>query len=369
MYTNTPHPQQAQDPVIDPTPQGASLGDCLAMLQPRWKHLMATLVVSTCAAYGLTYLIPPTFTARTVLISPQQQQSSATAAIASISALSGLVGANVKSPADQYVALLQSVSVADKLVERFKLRDVYKVDYLTDARRDLRDNTRIFAGKKDGLITVEVDDHDPKRAAEIANAYIAELRELSARLAISEAQQRRVFFEEQLKGSRDNLIAAQQRMEGSGLTATAIKAEPKAAADAYAQTKAEVATLEMRLAASRRQYTENSSVIQQQVAALQSARSQLRAMEKPSSPGDQTGYLSAYREFKYQEALFEIFSRQFELAKLDEARDGTTFQVVDLAVPPEKKSKPKRSIIAAIAGLLLTAAMAGRLLLTGLRRS
>ncbi|RTL22453.1 MAG: lipopolysaccharide biosynthesis protein [Burkholderiales bacterium] len=367
MTTSSLH--RGQELVNDFPSQGASLGDCINVLRPRWKLLVVTLASTTGAAYGLTYLIPPTFTARTVLISPQQQQSSGAAAMASISALSGLIGANVKNQADQYVALLQSVSIADKLVERFKLREVYDVDSATDARRDLRDNTRVFAGKKDGLITVEVDDHDPKRASDMANAYIVELQELSARLAISEAKQRRVFFEEQLKGARDSLIAAQQRMEASGLTATAIKAEPRAAADAYAHTKAEVSSLEMRLAASRRQYTENSSVVQQQLAALQSAQSQLRAMEKPSPPGDQTSYLSAYREFKYQEALFEIFSRQFELAKLDEARDGTTFQVVDAATTPEKKSKPKRSIIAAIAGLLLTTALASRLLMTGLRQN
>lgn len=368
MSSTTFSQPQSGAPVSDHTTKGASLSDCFDALRPHWKHLLATLVVSTGAAYGLTYLIPPTFTARTVLISPQQQQSSAAAAMASISALSGLAGANLKSQADQYVALLQSVSIADKLVERFKLREVYAVDYLTDARRDLRENTRVFAGKKDGLITVEVDDQDPKRAADMANAYITELRSLSARLAISEAKQRRVFFEEQLKSTRDSLVAAQQRMEGSGLSATAIKSEPKAAADAYANARAEVAALEMRLAASRRQYTENSSVIQQQLAALQSAQSQLRAMEKPLPPVGQAGYLSAYREFKYQEALFDIFSRQFELAKLDEARDGTTFQVIDSATAPERKSKPKRSVIAAVAGLLLTAMLASRLLVTGARR-
>jgi uncharacterized protein involved in exopolysaccharide biosynthesis len=368
MSMKTSSLQQAQDPVNDPAAQGASLGDCVDMLRPRWKQLLATLVVTTGAAYGLTYLIPPTFTARTVLISPQQQQSSASAAMAQLSALSGMVGANVKSQGDQYVALLQSVSVADKLVERFKLREVYEVDYQTDARRDLHANTRDFAGKKDGLITVEVDDRDPKRAADMANAYIAELRELCARLAISEAQQRRVFFEEQLKTTKDRLTIAQQRMEGSGMTATTIKAEPKAAAEAYAQTRAEIASLEMRIAVSRRQYTEGSPVIQQQLAALRSAQSQLREMEKPPSPGNQAGYLSAYREFKYQEALFDIFSRQFEMAKLDEARDGTSFQVVDTATVPEKKSKPKRLIISAVAGLLLTLAMVGGMLATQLSR-
>jgi len=361
----TPLPP-VQDPMSASAIQGTSLIECLNILRPRWKSLLSTLVISTSTAYGLTYLIPPTFTARTVFISPQQQ-SSASSAMAQLSALSGLVGANVKSQSDQYVALIQSTTIADKLVDRFKLREEYSVDFQADARRDLASNTRVFAGKKDSLITIEVDDRDPKRAAEMANAYITELRELSARLSITEAQQRRVFFEDQLKQARDSLTTAQQRMEASGLSASAIKAEPKAAADVYARTKAEVAGLEQRLAAIRNQYAENSSVVQQQMAALQSAQAQLRTLEKPSANSDQSSYISAYRDFKYQEALFEIFSRQFELAKLDEARDGTAFQVIDVATIPEKKSKPKRIVISAVAGLLLTMLVTGRFLFIGSR--
>lgn len=347
---------------------GISLSEIYAATRP---HLLKAAILSISAgvlAYGVALLLPPTFTARTSIISPQQQQNSAAAALASLGALAGFGGGAVKSPADQYVAIMQSETVSNRLIDRFKLMDVYEAKYRVDALKALGSNVRISAGKKDGLITVEVDDKTAERAAQIANAYAEELRWVSNNMALTEAQQRRSFFEQQLKQTKQELMNAQLRVQKTGFTSGALKSEPKAAAESYARTKAEISAAEIRMAMLRKTLTENAPEVQQQASVLGSLRTQLAQLEQPTNSPTSQDYVSAFREFKYQEALFDIFAKQFEVAKLDESRDGTLVQVLDPAAPPERRSKPKRSMIAAssalLAGLLSVVFFACR----GLRR-
>ncbi len=338
----------------DPTPtladddEGLSLLDLAVPLVEHWQLLIAGPLLAGLAALGIAFAIPPTFTARTTFMPPQQQQSAAAAALQSLGALAGLAGAagNVKSPADQYVALMQSTTVADRLIDEFKLMQVYDKKFRVDAHAELKENVRITAGKKDGLISVEVDDEDPKRAADMANRHVDELRRLTGQLALTEAQQRRVFFETQLAQTRDRLTEAQQSLQASGFNAGAIKAEPKAAAEGYARLRAEVTAAEVRLQALRRSLADNTPEVQQQQAALGALRAQLARLEAASEGANGPDYIGRYREFKYQETLFDLFARQYELARLDESREGALIQVVDVAVPPEKKSKPKRALVA-----------------------
>lgn len=318
-------------------------------VMPKWVSIVAIGVCAGLLAYGGTFLIAPTFTARASFISPQQQQNSAAAALASIGALAGLAGAGgaIKSPADQYIAVMQSATVSNRIIDRFKLIDLYQSKFRVDAQRTLKERVHLTAGKKDNIISVEVDDTDPTRAAEMANGLIEELRWVTNNLALTEAQQRRTFFELQLQKSKENLRTAQLDLQKTGFTAGALKSEPKSAAEAYARTKAELAAADVRLGTLRRSLTESSVEIQQLLAAQAALRAQLSRFEQPLELNSNQDYVSAYREFKYQEALFEIFAKQFELAKMDEAREGTLIQVLDAATPPERKSKPARSIIAA----------------------
>jgi len=346
---------------VEDDDEGIDLLDLALPLLQHWKLLVAGPLLAGIVALGITYLIKPTFTSRTVFLPPQQQQSAAASALASLGALSGLVGAaaGVKSPADQYVALLQSTTVADRLIDEFKLMQVYDREYRFEARKDLADNVRIALGKKDGLITVEVDDEEPQRAADIANRHVDELRRLTSQLALTEAQQRRVFFESQLKKTRDDLIQAQQQLQASGFNPGALKAEPKAAAEGYARLKAEVTAAEVRLQTLRRNLSETTPEVQQAQTMLGALREQLGKAEASTDLRGGPDYISKFREFKYQETLFELFSRQYELARLDESREGALIQVVDVAKPAERKSKPKRAIIAVattLATLLLLAA-------------
>ena len=317
--------------------------DMLITLAALWKSMLLVPLAAGCIALGITYLIAPTFTARTSFLPPQQGGAASTA-LSSLGALANLAaGGGVRAPADQYVAMLQSTTVLDRMIDRFDLQKVYDRDYRFEARRELADNTHIVLSKRDGIIAVEIDDGSAKRAADMANAYVDELRSITARLAITDAQQRRVFFERQLTQTRDRLVAAQVALQGSGFNQGALKAEPKAAAEAYARLKADATTVEVRLQALRGSLVDNAPEVVQHQATLAALRAKLASAEQASSGTGDADYIGKYREFKYQETLFEQISRQYELARVDEAREGALIQVIDPATQPEKKSKPKRA--------------------------
>ena len=311
-------------------------------------------LVAALAALALTFVIKPSFTARTTLLPPQQQQQNAASiALASLGALSSVAGAasNLRTPADQYLALLQSDAISDRLIDEFKLIEVYDEDYRIEARRELAKRSHMAVGKKDGLITIEVEDKSPERAAALANRYVDELRKLTSRLALTEAQQRRVFFARQIDETREKLTQAQLALQASGFSAGALRAEPRAAADAYARARAEATAAEVRLQVLRRNLADNTPEVQQQLSTLATLKAQIARLEGSSDVAQGPDYVAKYREFKYQESLFEMLARQFELARLDEAREGALIQVVDTAAAPEKKSWPKRGVITAATGL------------------
>lgn len=327
-----------------------NLLDLVITLRENLKLLLVGPIVAGGIALGASSLIKPTFTAITTFLQPQQQQSAASAVLQGLGALGGLAGSvgGVKNPADQYVAFLKSRSVQDSLVKRFALRQRYDAELHEDALRRLQEATRFNAGK-DGLIRIEFDDHDPQFAADLANAHIEELRKLLDRLAITEAQQRRAFYEKQLQQTRDKLAAAQATLQKSGISDGTLRAEPKTAAEGYATLKAAVTAAQVKLQSMRTYMTAQSpefKIAQSELAALQT---QLSGMEAANTARGGDDYIVKYRDFKYQEALFEMFAKQFELAKLDEAREAPPIQVVDKAQPPERKSKPRKILIALIA--------------------
>lgn len=328
--------------------EGKGLLDLLVPLVSHRRLIIGGSLLAGLIAAGVTFIIPPTFTARASFLTPQQQGSAAASALANLGALAGLAGASagVKTPGDQYVALMQSRTVADRIIDKFHLMQVYEAKYRESARKALEKNMRVTLGKKDGLISVEVDDEDPQRAAQMTNRLIDELRALTDTLALTEAQQRRVFFETQLKQTRDNLAKAQQALQASGINVGALRAEPKAAAEGYARLQAELTAAEVRLQTLRRSLADGAPEVQQQHAVAAALRTKLAQLEVPREANADADYIGKYREFKYQETLFELFSRQYESARLDESRDGALIQIVDPAQPPERRSKPKRALTA-----------------------
>ena len=328
-----------------------SLIDLLQVVVDNLRLLVLGPLFCGLAALGFSFTMSPTYTAKTQFLPPQQQQSAAASMISTLGALSGLAGATsgIKSPADQYIAYLKSNSVQDALIERFKLIEKYEAKLKTDARMALTGSVRIGSGK-DGLISVEVDDKDPKLASDLANAHVEELRNLLSRLAVTEAQLRRMFFEKQLQITKENLTKADVELKSSGINSSALKSSPASAVETVARLKAGISVQEVKLGAMRNHLTESSPDFKQAMNELGSLKTQLAKAEKeePLLEGA-SDYVARYREFKYQETMFELFAKQFELAKLDESREGAVIQVLDIAEPPERKAKPKKAMIAIIA--------------------
>ncbi len=333
-----------------------SLLDLLQTIVDNLRLLVLGPLAIGVAALGISYLIPPTYTAKTQFLPPQQQQSAAASMLASLGSLGGLAGAvgGIKNPADQFLAYMKSVTIQDTLIERFKLQERYEAKTKTDARFTLSSNVRAASGK-DGLISVEVDDKDPKFAAELANAHVEELGKLLGKLATTEAQQRRLFFEKQLTLAKDKLIKSEIELKATGVSGSVLKSNPASAVAAVAGLQAGVTAQEVKLGAMRGYLAETAPEFKQALNELTNLKTQLAKQEKDTPANSnfaaQGDYVSKYREFKYNETLFELFAKQFEIAKVDESREGAVIQVLDAAQPPEHKSKPKKALIAIISTL------------------
>ena len=335
------------------------------------KRLIASVtVVVAIVSVVIALLLPKTFTARATLLAPgSQQQSGSTAALAALGSLGGLVGgAAAKTPDELYVALLKSDSVQRALAERFDLKTRYDASSYEALRKLMPTYIRVSSDKKSGLISVEVDDREPKFAAELANAHAGEITKVLGRLAVSEAQLRRVFFEKQLNDTKEQLIKAEQDLrlvqEKSGVIVLDKQAE--ALITGAAQLRALIAEREVQLRVLRTAATAQNPEVVRLQSELQGLRSELARME--SSKGGSAGsavdipvgklpeaaiaYVRARRELKLQETLFEAMIRQFEAAKLDEAKEGPALQQVDIATPPDHKSKPSVALIAVVSTLL-----------------
>ncbi len=335
-----------------------SLLDLLQTIVDNLRLLVLGPLAVGLAALGISFAIPPTYTAKTQFLPPQQQQSAVAGLLQSLGSLGGLAGAaaGLKNPADQFIAFLKSNAVEDALIDRFKLIDRYQAKLRADARQALEANVRIASGK-DGLISVEFDDKDPKFAAEVANAYVEELRTVLGRLAVTEAQQRRLFFEKQLVQAKDNLTAAEQALKATGISDSVLKSNPASAVAGVAALKAQITAQEVKVGAMRGYLAETAPDFKQALTELANLRAQLAKQDKYDAAGQGSGtagqgdYISRYRDFKYHETLFELFAKQYEIARVDEAREGAVIQVLDAAQPPERKSKPKKALIAIIATL------------------
>ncbi len=276
--TITPALQEMPDDEIN-------LLDLLIVLAKHKAMILKVTLGAALLAIAVSLLMSNVYTGTAKILPPQQGQSSASALLGQLGGLAGLAGGamGIKNPADIYLAMFKSRTLMEKIANRFGLQQIYEAKTLTDTLKALESNSTFTAGK-DGVITVEVSDHDQKRAADMANAFVEELGKLMQDFAITDASQKRVFFEQQMKQAKDKLTDAEVRFD--------------------------------------------------------------------KTPNTSLQYMDAVRSVKYQEAVWEILAKQFEMAKLDEAKDFPLIQVLDQATPPEKKSKPKRSLIVLLATLV-----------------
>lgn len=368
-------------PVPQPAPEASaeiSLLDLLIVLARRRRDLLAGTAAAAALAAIVSFSLPSRFTATTVILPPQQNTSSATAMLGQLGAanpLASLAGSSLglKNPNDLQVAMLKSRTVEDAMIDRFNLMAVYREKRRSDGRKAFEKYSDIQNGLKDGLIRISVTDKDPARAAEMANAYVEEYKKLSATIAVTEASQRRLFFEQQLVQVKENLARAEEALKQTEQKTGLIQLDGQARAviESVAQLRGQIAAKEVQIRAMRQFAAEQNPDLQlaeAELAGLQSQVARMGAasgsssgdflMPKGSVPEAGLDYVRKLRDVKYNETIFELVAKQFEIAKIDEARQGSVVQVVDKAIVPDKKSSPVRLLIVACctaAGFVLDA--------------
>ena len=342
-----------------------SLLDLLIMLAERKRTIFWVTASFAVLAIVISFLLPVRYTATVTLLPPQQNSSLSSQLASQLGSLSGVAalatgGSNLlKNPNDMYVGMLRSRTVEDSIIQHFGLTQEYHKRYLSDARKKFEKYTTVDGGAKDGLIHISVEDRDPRRAADLANGYVDQFRDLSQHLAITEAEQRRMFFEQQLKQATQNLADAEEALKETEQKTGLIQLDSQARAliESAAALRAEITAKEVQIQGMRTYANGENAQLFEAQQELDSLRAQLAKLggnsESPEGiivgKGQMTEagaeYAGRLRDVKYYETIFDILARQFELAKLDEAKEGAVIQVVDPAVPPDKKSFPPRALI------------------------
>lgn len=332
-----------------------SLVDVLIVFAEHKKFIAASVLLFAALALVVTFLMPPVYQSSSTILPPQQQQSGAAAAImaqlgAASVGLGGLGG--LKSPGDVYVGILKSRTMADVLVDRFGLINHYNSHGShQNAREELEKNTEIKTSKE-GLISVAVSDTDAHKATDIANAYIEELGKLSNVLAITQASRSRLFYEKQLKSAKDNLAQAEvvlkRGLDTGGMVS--VDVESKSILETIARIRAQISAKEVQLNAMSSFVTNNNQDykrVQEELASLRQQLSRLEGGRKndieqaDAKNGEAFESIKALRDVKYYQMLYELLSKQYELARLEEAKDPTLIQVLDKASVPERKVRPR----------------------------
>jgi tyrosine-protein kinase Etk/Wzc len=345
--------------------ENVDLWGVILILARAWRRIAMVTLGGLIVGLAVSLLSRPTFTATATILPPQQTLSTASTmmmgqlgSLAGAGSLAG--GLGLKSPADMYIGILESRTIADHVISTAHLRELYKTKTLVDARAALKKHVTFETGK-DNLIHLSVKDYDPNRASDIANSYLDQLYNLNSDLAISEASQRRAFYDQRLAEEKTALsdaeIALRNTQQKTGLIL--LSGQAASIINSIAQARAQLAAREVQLQSMRTFATEENPDtvrLQEEIAALRSNLVNLENSQRTIQPGDiqlptsqvpeaALEYGRQTRELKYHETLFELLSRQAEAARLDEAKSAPIIQVVDRAVPPDKKSGPPRTLI------------------------
>ncbi len=358
-----------------------------------FRAVAAGLLVSTLAAF----LIPKSYTSTTQLMPPDPQSTSGMAMMAAMAAkggggLAGVAGdlLGLKSSGALFIGVLRSQTAQDRLIQQFNLRNVYGKRLIVDARTKLDENTSISEDRKSGIITISVTDHSPQRAAALASAYVDQLNSLVSELSTSSAHRERVFLEERLKVAKQDLDDATNQLAqfSSKNNTLDIQQEGKAMLDAAGSIAGEMIAAQSQLEGLRQIYTDNNSRVRSLNARVAELRKQLEklggtqtngangtnaSVEQPGDPSAAKAggglpyptirslpllgakYADFYRRAKIQETVFELLTGQYELAKVQEAKETPSVKVLDPARIPEKKSFPPRLVIMFLGTFLVCA--------------
>ncbi len=343
------------------TPEELNLLDIIRVLVQQKYWILGSTACLGAAALLVSLLLPPTFTSTAKILPPQQQSAGMSALLGQLGGLAGIAGgaSGLKNPNDLYIGMLQSRTIADSLIQQFKLKQRYQTESMETTRKELQ-NASAISSSKDGLITIRVDDAEPQFAAKLANAYIEQLIKLNQNLAVTDAAKRRLFFENQLKQTKTQLAEAETALRKTQERTGMIQPEGQVSAimNTVTQVKASIAAKEVQLEAMRSYATEQNPLylrtsqelagLKAQLAKLETGKESAGDVMVPTGKVPQSGleYLRRLRDVKYQETIFELLSKQYELARIEEAKDSSQIQVLDKAEVPELSSKPKRAQIA-----------------------
>jgi len=347
------------EPDVRSNPDVINLLDYVEVLAKRWRMIVMVTAAAFVISIVSSLLMKNVYSSTTLILPPQQDSSM----IGMMSAMSGgmaslagdLLGKG--TTADLYVGILNSRAVKDSIIDRFKLNEVYEQKFRLDTYKVLDKNANISAGKKDGIISITVEDKDPKLAADLANAFADELGKLTVKLNITGAGKNKDYLEERLTKAKVDLTRSEEALK---IFQTANKAldvpeQAKAAITGVAQLKAQLAIQEVQLAGIRSRFTDTTQDVKDMKASVANLRSQIAQVEgnergssipsMGSVPQLGQEYVRLMREFKVQEAIFELLTKQYEMARMSEAKDVDGMQIIQKATVPDKKSKPKRSLI------------------------
>ena len=355
-------------------------------LSRRWRLILGITAATAAVALVVSLFLPVYYKAETRILPPQDKGSNLAAQLlGQAGGLIALAGgaAGVKSQGELYVEMMKSRTVLDRIVDRFDLMKLYKKKYRQDARKKLLELGTVREERKSGVIILTIEDRDPKRATDMANAFVEELKTLAGGLAISEAGQRRLFFEEQLGQTKVSLARAEEEIKDfqqrTGMFQ--VDAQARAIIEGIARLRAGIAVKEVEARVLRSFATAQNPDLQRVEEEVRALRAELEKIETskgegfdpimPSGrvPAMGTEYLRKLRQLKYNETLYELLAKQYELAKLDEARGAVVIQVIDRAVPPERKSRPKRAVIVLVSALLGFLGSAGVLSVMEIRKA
>lgn len=340
------------------------------------KLLFLTCVLGGMGSLGIALLIPSQYEATSQLMPPDGQSGSGMALLSAVTGRAGGLGGvagdllGVKNSGALFVGILESRTVQDRLIEQFNLRREYHTAKMEDARASLAAHTRIAEDRKSGIIAVTVTDHEPRVAAAMAEAYVNELDRLVEQVSTSSARRERIFLEERLRAVKQDLDSAARKFSifASKNTAIDIPAQSKAMVEAAATLEGQLIAAEAELHGLEAMYTEQNVRVRALRARVSELRAQLGKMggesgtsAAPSSETDASlypairqlpllgvTYADLYRQTKIQETVYELLTQQYELAKVEEAKEVPSVKVLDAAVVPTKKSFPPRGLLTAV---------------------
>ncbi|MBU0700049.1 MAG: hypothetical protein KJ993_03440 [Actinobacteria bacterium] len=328
----------------------------------RYRALIITIcIISVLLTMIVSLLMPKIYESTVTILSPQDgsRGGMSLAAFPELQSAMGIMGMGQKSSMDTFVAILNSRNMADAVIKQFNLLMVYKAKIIEDARRGLKEATKVSVGKKNDLITITVQDTDAKRAAGIANFYVSNLDLMSRGLALSQAQQARIFIEKRLKETEKSLIDAEERLTGfkTQQEIVEIGEQAKAAIGASAQIEGEIMASEVQLKVMQSYATADHPDVSKLRLKIEQLKKELGKMKCGKESFSKTPRLGLditrlMRELKIQETVFELLTQQYEQVKISEARDTPSVQVLDTAVASAKKCKPKIKANMMIAGTL-----------------